>query len=202
FITFMKWDKEFRGFIGDTFLEQASHLIEEFKDKESILPFLIVICYAKHSKDLIIPYTKGIKRLIQSTSIEEIEACIFYMKKKTNRYNKRQDCSVHPFILPILKVLGEHFLNQTGFIGLGVYGSFSLGTTNEYSDLDLMVVAPKPYDVREVRRRTKQFFKPFLPIPIDVKVTSIEDMNSELTIGMKKTVKGIAGDIKWKKSMN
>lgn len=62
-----------------------------------------------------------------------------------------------------------------------------------------MIVVHKPYDKRKVRRITKEFFKRFIPIPIDIKVTSIEDMDSELTIGMKNTVKGIVGDIKWKR---
>lgn len=199
FFSFMKWDYEFKGFVGNTLEEQIFHLTQELKDKEDIFRFLFVVCFARKKNLLIIPKTKGIRRLLQSNSIEEISNCISYLVRKPNHYNEKQDSCIHPFILPILKVLGNEFLKQTGFLGLGVYGSFALGTTNEYSDLDLMIVVHKPYDKRKVRRITKEFFKRFIPIPIDIKVTSIEDMDSELTIGMKNTVKGIVGDIKWKR---
>lgn len=199
FFSFMKWDYEFKEFIGNTLEEQVLNLTQELKDKEDIFRFLFVVCFAKERNELIIPKTKGIRRIIQSSSIEEVRDSISYLIRKTDHYNEEQDSSIHPFILPILKVLGNEFIKQTGFLGLGVYGSFALGTTNEYSDLDLMVVVHKTYDKRKVRRITKKFFKRFIPIPIDIKVTSIEDMDSELTIGMKNTVKGIAGETKWKK---
>lgn len=202
FFSFMKWDYEFKGFVGNTLEEQIFHLTQELKEKEDIFRFLFVVCFAKARNELIIPKTKGIRRIIQSSSIDEVRNCISYLVRKTNHCNEEQDNSIHPFILPILKILGNEFLKQTGFLGLGVYGSFALETTNEYSDLDLMVVVHKPYDKREVRRNTNKFFKRFIPIPIDIKVTAIEDMDSELTIGMKKTVRGIAGEIKWKKFIN
>ncbi|MDE6407788.1 MAG: nucleotidyltransferase domain-containing protein, partial [Anaeroplasmataceae bacterium] len=196
---FMKWDYEFKGFVGDTSEEQVFHLTQTLKDKESVFCFLLVVCIAKTKNELIIPKCRGIRKLLQSSSTEEVRNCISYLVRKTKHYNEKQDSSIHPFILPILKVLGNEFLKQTGFLGLGVYGSFALGTTNEYSDLDLMIVVHKPYEKRQVRKITNEFFKRFIPIPIDIKVTSIEDMANELTIGMKKTVKGIAGEVKWKR---
>lgn len=199
FFSFMKWDYEFNGVVGNTLEEQIFHLAQELKDRESIFRFLFVVCFAKDRNELIIPRTRGIRKILQSSSIEEVSNCISYLVRKTNHYNEKHDHSIHPFILPILEILGNEFLKQTGFLGLGVYGSFALGTTNEYSDLDLMVVVHKPYDKRIIRRITNEFFKRFIPIPIDIKVTSIEDMDSELTIGMKKTVKGIAGGKLWKK---
>ncbi len=202
FLLLMNWDYEFKGLQGNTLEEQILHLAQELKDKEAIFRFLFVICYTKERKELIIPYTKGIKKLLQSSSIEEVRDSISYFKRKTKHSNQKHDTSIHPVILPLLKILGKAFLKQTGFIGLGVYGSFALGTTNEYSDLDLMVVVQNPYDKRRVRRITKQFFKKFIPIPIDIKVTTVEDMDHELTIGMKKTMKKVAGEIQWKKSMN
>lgn len=202
FFSFMKWEYVFKGFLGTTLEEQILNLVQEVKEKEAIFRFLFVVCYAQAKNELIIPKTRGIKRILQSSSIEEVRDLLSYLMRKTNHYNEKHDSSIYPLILPILKVLGNEFLKQTGFLGLGVYGSFALGTTNEYSDLDLMVVVHKPYDKRKVRRMTNEFFKRFIPIPIDIKVTSIEDMDSELTIGMKKTVQGIAGGIVWKKSMN
>lgn len=202
FISFMKWEYEFKGFIGNIVEEQVFHLIQEIKDKEVIFRFLLVVCYITNMNELIIPYSKGVTKLLGVTSLDEVKDYLSYLVQKTNRLNKKHDDRIHPFILPILNILGEEFLRQTGFLGLGVYGSFSLGTANAYSDLDLMVVVHKPYDKGEVRRATKVFFKRFIPIPIDIKVASIEDMDEELTIGMKNTVKGIAGGIQWKKSMN
>lgn len=202
FFSFMKWEYEFKGFKGNTLEEQVFHLIQVLKDKEDIFRFLLVACYARNKNELIIPYSKGVAKLLEVTSLDEVKDYLYYLVQKTNRLNKKHDDRIHPFILPILNILGNDFLRQTGFLDLGVYGSFSLGTANAYSDLDLMVVVHKPYDKGEVRRITKNFFKRFIPIPIDVKVTSIEDMHSELTIGMKNTVKGIAGGIKWKKFMS
>ncbi len=199
FFSFMKWDYEFKGFVGSTLEEQILHLAQELKDKESIFRFLLVVCFAKNRNKLIIPKLNGSRKMLQSSSIKEVREWISYLVRKTNHYNEKQDYSIYPFILPILKILGNEFLNQTGFLGLGVYGSFTLGTTNEYSDLDLMVVVNKTDDKRKARRITSMFFKRFIPIPMDIKVTSIEDMDSDLTIGMKKTVQGIAGEIKWKK---
>ena len=73
FISFMKWEYEFKGFIGNIVEEQVFHLIQEIKDKEVIFRFLLVVCYITNMNELIIPYSKGVTKLLGVTSLDEVK---------------------------------------------------------------------------------------------------------------------------------
>lgn len=207
FFEYLNIKYSFQGFSGNSIEEKIYNLISSIKDKpieeqELILKFLLVVVYVKEKEELILPYIKGIRRILSATSLEEIGPIISYLEKKTNRLNTKHDTRLNSIIPNILNLLSSFFLEITGYLGIGIYGSFSLQTSNEYSDLDIMVFISDGLDKHNARKLAKQFFCKFIPIPIDVKVTTTEEMESDLTIGMKKTLKILKGDIKWKKSMN
>lgn len=207
FFEYQNIQYSFQGFSGNSIEEKIYNLISSIKDKlieeqELISKFLLVVVYVKEKEELILPYIKGIRRILSATSLEEIGPIISYLEKKTNRLNTKHDTRLNSIIPNILNLLSSFFLEITGYLGIGIYGSFSLQTSNEYSDLDIMVFISNGLDKHNARKLAKQFFCKFIPIPIDVKVTTTEEMESDLTIGMKKTLKILKGDIKWKKSMN
>ncbi len=207
FIDLWNIDYSFQGFIGDTLEEKLYSILLSIKDKaieeqEWILKFLFVVSYVQAKKEIILPYIKGIRRLLTIDSLEEIRTSISYLEKKTNRLNERHDVRLHPILVDTLKRLVPLFLEQTGYVGIGIYGSFSMGTAHAYSDLDIMVFISKELDKHEARRITKQFFCQFIPLSIDVKVTNKEEMERDLTIGMKKTLEVLGGEIQWKRFIN
>ena len=171
-------------------------------EQERILKFLLVVAYVKEKEELILPYMKGIHQLLKADTLEEIRSTISYLVNKTNQLNQKHDERLNSVLPKLIKALSTLFLETTGYLGVGIYGSFANHTSNQYSDLDIMVFVPIGFDQLEAKKTTIEFFCPFIPIPMDVKVTSQEEMESELTIGMKRTLKILKGDIKWKKSMN
>ncbi|MCM1131736.1 MAG: nucleotidyltransferase domain-containing protein [Roseburia sp.] len=203
FLDFLDMEYSFQGFIGYGIEEKIFHLILSIKDRpieeqEWILKFLLVVAYVSEKEDLILPYIKGIRRLLMVNSKEEIRDILSYLEKKTNRLNTSHDERLNPILPKLIKDLSLLFLEITGYLGIGIYGSFANHTSNSYSDLDIMVFISDGVDKVQARKTTKQFFCKFIPIPIDVKVTTEEEMDIDLTMGMKKTIKIIRGDIKWK----
>lgn len=205
FLEFLNVEYTFKGFVGNSLEDKIYNIIltlkdKSIEDKRLILKFLLVVAYIQENGKIILPYQKGIQKLLTSNTLEEIRLVVVYLEKKTTRLNNKHDLRINSIVLDILKILSSFFLEITGYLGIGVYGSFSTHTSNEYSDLDLIIFISEGLDKYEVRRHTKKIIRRFIPIPIDIKVTTKEEMENDLTIGMKKTLKILGGEIKWKKS--
>lgn len=196
---------EFNGFIGKRVEEKVFYILQDLRNIENkrlIIKVLLVMVYIEEKGEILLPYPKGISSLLMASTIEDVKRILAYLEKKTQKLNRTHDVRLNSKIPSILKILAPYFLEITGYLGVGVYGSFSLGTTNKYSDLDLLVIVSKESNERYARRKSKRFFRAFLPLSMDIKVTTLEKMESEITIGMKKTIKIIGGSVQWKKSMN
>lgn len=141
----------------------------------------------------IIPYHFSCKNifddLISNESDDIIENNISILVLRTMKLNQKHDISYNKTVLGVLNGNKEKFLSDDSILKIGIYGSFATGTTNEYSDLDLLVVVKEGTNIDEMLDNSYKFWSNKIDIPIDIKVTTENGLLNLDMKGLKKTLK-------------
>lgn len=141
----------------------------------------------------IIPYHFSCKNifngLINNESDDIIENNISILVLRTMKLNQKHDVSYNEIVLSVLNDNKEKFLLADSILKIGIYGSFATGSTNEYSDLDILVVVKERTNIDKILDYSYKFWSNKIDIPIDIKVTTENDLLNLDMKGLKKTLK-------------
>ncbi len=142
--------------------------------EHALLYFQLTLFFSltKIYDSLIIPYYPASSKLFNdlltdNCSDETFRKRILILKNRTDKINYKHDISYNLRVLEILKANKKDFINKFKVKKFGVYGSFATGKTNEYSDLDLLVVTPDDFS-RELKTEVFEYWHFKIDIPIDL----------------------------------
>ena len=88
YFKYRKIKYQFNGFVGNLLEEKNYNLIQciqEKEGKEIIIKYLLVVAYIEENKEIILPISKEISKLLTSNSIAEVRKSISNLVRETKR---------------------------------------------------------------------------------------------------------------------
>lgn len=169
-------------------------ILEQYNcfERDFILRFMVFILFLQEKRKLLIPYNSLVRKLKISALKENENEITFYLRKlmqKTLKMNTPHSIEINRDVIPNLLKYKDSFKKITGCQNLGIFGSFSLGTDNEYSDLDLVVLIKEDIDVKLIKELSLCYWKNIIPLEIDIKIVKEDKLNDFLTPAMLETLK-------------
>ena len=88
YFKYRKIKYQFDGFVGNLLEEKIYNLIQSIQEKEGkeiIIKYLLVVAYIEENKEIILPISKEISKLLTSNSIAEVRKSISNLVRETKR---------------------------------------------------------------------------------------------------------------------
>ena len=109
--------------------------------------------------------------------------------KKTFKMNTPHSLEINKKVLGNILKYKDSFIKLINCQNIGIFGSFAMGTDNEYSDLDFIVIMEEECNFKIVKKITDCFWKNIIPLEMDIKVVKKDKINEQLTPAMLETLK-------------
>jgi len=138
-----------------------------FKMAAIIINFIL---YKKIGSIIIFPYDIDIYHLIKSNKIIMKNRIIDYLIRNTEKYNiKRSISSSDNIKKEIEKVIKKKSIK--GIKDIYLYGSYAKNTNNEFSDVDILIMNDKNFNISFCEIMEHEFYVK-TNIPIDITISS------------------------------
>ena len=165
---------------------------ENLNNKDTIIKICILISSLRYDDVPLIPYRSVIKRLCNNNyemTSEKIDNLLERLLHKRQKYKIKHDLEENEKTINTLNKYAKDLALITNACAIGIYGSFATDDENEYSDLDLLIITKMNMDERIIKEKAYLYLLSKINIPIDIKVVNKKNIEDELTIGMKKSLK-------------
>ena len=169
--------------------------INESNNKETIMKICIVFSSIKYDDVPLIPTRSVIRTLIECEeqskikNIEKIKLCYKNLLKKKDKYLYKHSLDKNNDAIRYLYEHSKEIVSLLEVLAIGIYGSFATNTCNEYSDLDILIITYNDQNKEKIYQTSYEYLSSKIPIAIDIKVVREKDIDNELTIGMKKSMR-------------
>lgn len=170
-----------------------------FEESTTILHAILVYSYFKLNKGLLIFHQNRMIKFCQSLERENLNISKIILSKtldKQLRYLHKhsivENINLNNNLLDFSKECKEKF----NLKGIGIYGSFSLNLDNEYSDLDILVIAnDEVIDYKNFKQKLYQYWNSKTKLDLDIKIIKSFEFELE-SIAVKKSFKLLQGELK------
>lgn len=163
----------------------------KIKDKNLYFRIYLVFYFYNTQNKLIIPYRRLSYKLYKSILEEDdyfININLNKLIKRTAKYYASHDLKDNENIIKQVYINALDFVKLLNLKAFGIYGSFSLGKANIYSDLDLFIIAKDEEDKFKLKKEALNYWYQFIDIPIDICIV-YEDEIKDLKLGIINSLK-------------
>lgn len=164
--------------------------IKNMVDVDKYLLLRILIVFYSLNNMVIIPYRNHIKQLylvVLYHQDELLKNSYNRLINRTKEYLIAHDKKENEKALLMLDKYKKEFVDIFDITEFGIYGSFSTKTFNEYSDLDMYVLMKNIDDKKKIKTQILKFWDDKFNIKIDLKLVTLETIDTTLTKNMKKS---------------
>ena len=173
-----------------TNLKWSVNNIKNMVDVDKYLLIRILIVFYSLNNMVIIPYRNHIKQLYLAVLYHQDELLKNSYNRLINRtkeYLIAHDNKENEKALLMLDKYKKEFVESFNALEFGIYGSFSTKSYNEYSDLDMYVLMKNIDDKKKIKTQILKFWNDKFNIKIDLKLVTLETIDTTLTKNMKKS---------------
>ena len=162
------------------------------KDKLTLFKIALLKFMYEENSILIIPYRNQCLKLFIACVENNLIKVNFLEKrlvKKVKKYHHKHSLEYNDIALKIIEDNMKSFVEKFELVGFGLYGSYALDKASIYSDLDLVVLVDNYDDIYKRRRLFLDYWKKLIEIPIDLLITTKEDLETNVKKTIRETVK-------------